>query len=95
MIMWTRPSELSDGHGDASGPLVSAVDYPLYVVTAGAGDDVSGCLAGFITQSSIKPAQFLICVSKLNHTFGTAQSSRGFGPPSPWLGPTGGRFPLR
>jgi flavin reductase (DIM6/NTAB) family NADH-FMN oxidoreductase RutF len=71
--------ELSDRHGDASGPLVSAVDYPLYVVTAGAGDDVSGCLAGFVTQSSIKPVQFLICVSKLNHTFGSAQSSRGLG----------------
>jgi flavin reductase (DIM6/NTAB) family NADH-FMN oxidoreductase RutF len=64
---------------DAAGPLVYAVDYPLYVVTAGVGDDVSGCLAGFVTQSSIKPVQFLICVSKLNHTFGSAQSSRGLG----------------
>lgn len=65
--------------GDASGPLVAAVDYPLYVVTARAGDEVSGCLAGFITQSSIKPAQFLICISKLNHTFGTARAGRGLG----------------
>jgi flavin reductase (DIM6/NTAB) family NADH-FMN oxidoreductase RutF len=64
---------------DASGPLVAAVDYPLYVVTARAGDEVSGCLAGFITQSSIKPPQFLVCISKLNHTFGTARSSRGLG----------------
>jgi flavin reductase (DIM6/NTAB) family NADH-FMN oxidoreductase RutF len=65
--------------GDVSGPLVTAVDYPLYVVTACAGDEVSGCLAGFITQSSIKPAQFLVCISKLNHTFGTARASRGLG----------------
>ena len=64
---------------DPSRPLVAAVDYPLYVVTAGAGDQVSGCLAGFVTQSSIKPAQFLICVSKLNHTYGTARSSHGLG----------------
>jgi flavin reductase (DIM6/NTAB) family NADH-FMN oxidoreductase RutF len=72
--------ELSDRNGEeASAPLVSAVDYPLYVVTARAGDEVSGCLAGFITQSSIKPARFLICVSKLNHTFGPARSSRGLG----------------
>jgi flavin reductase (DIM6/NTAB) family NADH-FMN oxidoreductase RutF len=72
--------QLRDRNGeDASGPLVAAVDYPLYVVTAGAGDEVSGCLAGFVTQSSIKPAQFLICISKLNHTFGTARSSRGLG----------------
>jgi flavin reductase (DIM6/NTAB) family NADH-FMN oxidoreductase RutF len=62
---------------DASRPLVTTVNYPLFVVTACAGDDVSGCLAGFITQSSIRPAQFLICVSKVNHTFGTARSSRG------------------
>jgi flavin reductase (DIM6/NTAB) family NADH-FMN oxidoreductase RutF len=62
---------------DPSGPLVAAGNYPLYVVTAGAGDDVSGCLAGFITQSSLKPVQFLICISKRNHTFGTARSSRG------------------
>ena len=65
--------------GTASGPLVAAVDYPLYVVTAVADDQVSGCLAGFVTQSSIEPVQFLICISKLNHTFGTARSSRGLG----------------
>ena len=64
---------------DPSGPLIAATDFPLYVVTASAGDEVSGCLAGFITQSSIKPAQFLICISKLNHTFGTARSSGGLG----------------
>jgi flavin reductase (DIM6/NTAB) family NADH-FMN oxidoreductase RutF len=64
---------------DLSGPLVAAVDYPLYVVTASAGHEVSGCLAGFVTQSSIKPAQFLICISKLNHTFGTARASGGLG----------------
>jgi flavin reductase (DIM6/NTAB) family NADH-FMN oxidoreductase RutF len=64
---------------DGSGPLVAAVNYPLYVVTAGAGDEVSGCLAGFVTQASIKPVRFLICISKLNHTFGTARSSGGLG----------------
>jgi flavin reductase (DIM6/NTAB) family NADH-FMN oxidoreductase RutF len=64
---------------DPSGPLIDAVDYPLYVVTASAGDEASGCLAGFVTQSSIKPVQFLICISKLNHTFGTARSSGGLG----------------
>ena len=69
---------MSDQMGeDAAGPLVHAVNYPLYVVIARAGDEVSGCLAGFVTQSSIKPAQFLICISKLNHTFGTARSSGG------------------
>jgi flavin reductase (DIM6/NTAB) family NADH-FMN oxidoreductase RutF len=51
----------------------------MYVVTAAIGEDASGCLVGFVTQSSIKPVQFLICISKLNHTFGTALSSGGLG----------------
>ena len=72
--------ELPDRNGNAaSGPLVAAVNYPLYVVTARAGDEVGGCLAGFVTQASIKPVRFVICISKLNHTFGTAGSSRGLG----------------
>jgi flavin reductase (DIM6/NTAB) family NADH-FMN oxidoreductase RutF len=58
-------------------PLVERVDYPLYVVTAGRGDEVSGCLAGFVTQSSLNPVQFLVCVSKSNHTFDTAGRSAG------------------
>jgi flavin reductase (DIM6/NTAB) family NADH-FMN oxidoreductase RutF len=83
-------SEVSEhDRGTTSRPLVSAVNYPLYVVTALANADGadaahtdaerSGCLAGFVTQSSIKPVQFLICVSKLNHTFGAAQRSHGLG----------------
>ena len=55
--------------------LVEATDYPLYVVTASDGAELSGCLAGYITQSSIKPVQFLVCISKVNHTFGVAQRS--------------------
>jgi flavin reductase (DIM6/NTAB) family NADH-FMN oxidoreductase RutF len=49
--------------------LVEATDYPLYVVTASAESERSGCLAGFVTQSSIEPVQFLVCISKINHTF--------------------------
>jgi flavin reductase (DIM6/NTAB) family NADH-FMN oxidoreductase RutF len=64
---------------EPSGPMVDAVDYPLYVITASAEDGPSGCLAGFVTQSSIHPVQFLICISKLNHTFGTAGRSTALG----------------
>ena len=64
---------------DPAAPLVKAVDYPLYVVTASAGGEVSGCLAGFVTQSSIRPVQFLVCISKRNHTFETAQRASGLG----------------
>lgn len=45
--------------------------YPLAVVTTIAGDgERAGCVAGFVTQCSIDPSRFLICVSRANHTFG-------------------------
>ena len=59
-----------------SDPMTEEADYPLYVVTAGVGDEVSGCLAGYITQSSLKPVRFLVCVSKVNHTFWVAERSK-------------------
>ncbi len=56
-------------------------DYPLYVVTAGLaeGGDMAGCLVGFVTQCSITPPRFLVCISKLNRTFFVAERSRGIG----------------
>lgn len=63
----------------ASEPLVQATDYPLYVVTAGTKGERSGCLAGFVTQSSIDPVHFIICISKVNHTFGIADRSAALG----------------
>jgi flavin reductase (DIM6/NTAB) family NADH-FMN oxidoreductase RutF len=57
--------------------IVNAADYPLYVVTAFATDERSGCLAGFVTQSSIQPVRFIVCVSKVNHTYGIAERSEG------------------
>ena len=55
--------------------LTQAVNFPLYVVTAAGDGEVSGCLVGFATQSSIEPVRFLICISKVNHTFGVAERS--------------------
>ena len=56
----------------------STVDYPLYVVTVGSSsDDKSGCLAGFVTQCSIGPPRFLVCISKVNHTFAVGEGSTG------------------
>jgi flavin reductase (DIM6/NTAB) family NADH-FMN oxidoreductase RutF len=44
-------------------------DYPVYVVTAAdAAGGKSGCLVGFATQCSLKPARFLVCISQQNHT---------------------------
>jgi flavin reductase (DIM6/NTAB) family NADH-FMN oxidoreductase RutF len=57
--------------------LIQAVDYPLFVVTAGASGAVSGCMAGFVTQSSLRPVRFIVCVSKVNHTFAVAERASG------------------
>jgi flavin reductase (DIM6/NTAB) family NADH-FMN oxidoreductase RutF len=55
--------------------LVSALDYPMYVVTTRAGDDRAGCLVGFTTQTSIDPPRFLACISKANATARTVDSA--------------------
>jgi flavin reductase (DIM6/NTAB) family NADH-FMN oxidoreductase RutF len=56
------------------------IDYPYYVVTVRAPDaDMSGCLAGFVTQCSIHPPNFLVCISKLNHTLAVAERSPSMG----------------
>ncbi len=65
----------------ASGPgssdaITELTDYPLYVVTTSVADQVSGCLAGFVTQGSIRPLRFVVCVSKANFTFGLAERSK-------------------
>ncbi len=48
--------------------LTDALDYPMFVVTAAAGGERSGCLVGFLTQCSIDPPRFLVCLSHNNHT---------------------------
>lgn len=53
--------------------IAGTIDYPMYVVTAAAGDERAGCLVGFTTQCSIDPARFLVCLSKANHTYRVAQ----------------------
>lgn len=66
------------GHGPhAIDGLVARTDYPLYVVTTAHAGDRSGCLAGFVTQCSIDPPRLLVCVSRLNHTFGVARAAAG------------------
>jgi flavin reductase (DIM6/NTAB) family NADH-FMN oxidoreductase RutF len=52
--------------------LVADLDYPMYVVTAAARGQRSGCLVGFGTQTSIHPERFLACISRKNHTMPVA-----------------------
>jgi len=63
--------------GENSAAFVAATDYPLHIVTAGTSEDVGGCLAGFVTQCSIDPVRFVVCISTANRTFEVAQRSAG------------------
>jgi flavin reductase (DIM6/NTAB) family NADH-FMN oxidoreductase RutF len=51
------------------------IDYPMFIVTTVAGGEISGCLVGFATQSSIHPPRFLACISDKNHTYGVAREA--------------------
>jgi flavin reductase (DIM6/NTAB) family NADH-FMN oxidoreductase RutF len=61
-------------------PFFARVDYPYYVLTVRAPDqEMSGCLAGFVTQCSIDPPNFIACISRLNHTLGVAVRATAIG----------------
>jgi flavin reductase (DIM6/NTAB) family NADH-FMN oxidoreductase RutF len=53
--------------------LVSAIDYPMFVVTAAAPGERAGCLVGFVTQASIEPRRLIVMLSKANHTYRVAR----------------------
>jgi flavin reductase (DIM6/NTAB) family NADH-FMN oxidoreductase RutF len=61
------------GKDSLLGRLQEQSDPPMFLYTAAADGEVSGCLAGFGTQVSIHPARFLACISKTNHTYGVAE----------------------
>ena len=54
------------------GDFVDGLDVPLYVVTTTDGTELSGCLVGFATQTSIDPPRLLVCLSEQNHTLRVA-----------------------
>jgi flavin reductase (DIM6/NTAB) family NADH-FMN oxidoreductase RutF len=51
------------------------LDYPMFVVTTTDGNEMSGCLVGFTTQTSIHPPRFLVCLSEKNHTYRVARGA--------------------
>ena len=51
------------------------LDYPMFIVTARAGDELAGCLVGFATQCSIDPLRFIVCLSDKNRTFQVAEDA--------------------
>ena len=60
---------------EAFDKLVSLLDYPMFVVTTGSGDEPAGCLVGFASQVSIHPPRFLVGLSKRNHTYRVAKGA--------------------
>jgi flavin reductase (DIM6/NTAB) family NADH-FMN oxidoreductase RutF len=49
--------------------IVGNLEYPMFIVTARAGDERLGCLVGFATQTSIDPPRFAVCLSHKNRTY--------------------------
>lgn len=68
------PSASGDaGDAEAFDRLLGMLDYPMFIVTARDEDERSGCLVGFATQVSIRPARFLVCLSDKNRTYRVAR----------------------
>jgi flavin reductase (DIM6/NTAB) family NADH-FMN oxidoreductase RutF len=55
--------------------LMAQLDYSLFIVTAAAGGERSGCLVGFASQLSIDPPRFLVGLSVKNRTFRVAEQA--------------------
>src|SRR3954447_1178565 len=64
---------------DAFEGVVSDLEYPMFIVTARAGDERLGCLVGFATQTSIDPPRFLVCLSRANRTYRRARDAELLG----------------
>jgi len=56
--------------------IVASLDYPMYIVTTAVEGERAGCLVGFATQTSIRPSDFLVGLSRRNHTFRVALGAR-------------------
>ena len=57
---------------EAFDAVMADLEFSMFIVTARAGDEPLGCLVGFATQASIDPPRFLVCLSRLNHTYRVA-----------------------
>jgi flavin reductase (DIM6/NTAB) family NADH-FMN oxidoreductase RutF len=61
--------------GEVFGAIARSLDYPMFVVTAAAGERREGCVIGFATQTSVHPGRFLACLSRANATYRLAQGA--------------------
>ena len=51
--------------------MLDELDYPMFIATV-PGD---GCLVGFVTQCSIDPLRFIVCLSNKNTTYRLAREA--------------------
>ena len=63
---------------DAFADLMSKLDQSMVIVTTVAGDERSGCLVGFHSQSSIDPPRYVVWISHANHTHQVAERASVF-----------------
>ncbi|MER6448116.1 flavin reductase family protein [Streptomyces venezuelae] len=56
-------------------PFAEVLNGPVYVVTAAAAGERSGCLVGFASQCSIRPPRFMVWLSEHNHTLRVARAA--------------------
>ncbi|MCX5387103.1 flavin reductase family protein [Streptomyces sp. NBC_00083] len=61
--------------GSAMDDFLDRLDYPMYVVTAVAGQQRAGCLVGFASQCSMVPVRFMVWLSTANRTYRVARSA--------------------
>jgi flavin reductase (DIM6/NTAB) family NADH-FMN oxidoreductase RutF len=64
---------------DTFNSLVGDLEYPMFIVTARAGEEPLGCLVGFATQTSIDPPRFAVCLSHANRTYRRGRDSELLG----------------
>lgn len=67
------PGSAGPDVAEAFDRLLGILDYPTFIVTARDGDERAGCLIGFASQVSIRPARFLVCLSDKNRTYRVAR----------------------
>ena len=64
---------------DLFADLMAKLDQSMVIVTTSAGDERSGCLVGFHSQSSIDPPRYVLWISRANHTHAVATRASVFG----------------
>lgn len=68
-------SDSLSGSGGGFSAIAGRLDYPMFLVTARAVNERSGCLVGFATQAGIDPPRFLVGLSDKNRTFRVAAAA--------------------